>query len=235
MSSRDPSPPRPRQLALDLPLEPALEADDFLLGEANLEAWLLLSQWPDWPHPVTRLHGPAATGKSHLTRIWSARTGARAVGPAAISEELGSLVGEGARKAFVIEDADRSGLDETGLFHLINHVAESGGSLLVTARLPIGEWGLGLPDLVSRLRAANVVRLGHPDTDLLERLLVKLFADRQIDVAPNVAAYTAVHIERAFAAAADLVARLDKASFEQRRRITLPLVAQVLAETRPGE
>ena len=58
---------------------------------------------------------------------------------------------------------------------------------------------------------------------------MKLFSDRQLDIDPKVPAFAAPRLERTFAAAADLVDRLDRLSLEERRRVTVPLTARVLS------
>ena len=71
--------------------------------------------------------------------------------------------------------------------------------------------------------------LGLPDDALLAALMLKLFADRQIAVAPEVPAYVVPRIERTFEAAASLVERLDRAALAEGRPVTVPLVRAVLA------
>ena len=120
--------------------------------------------------------------------------------------------------ALVVEDADRlrdlgrsRSLAEEALFHLCNHLAAGGGSLMATGRLAPARWQIALADLASRLRAAPVARLEAPDDALLAAVLVKLFADRQIAVAPDLIRYLLARMERSFAAAEALVAALDRA------------------------
>ena len=76
--------------------------------------------------------------------------------------------------------------------------------------------------------AAPVARLEPPDDALLAAVLVKLFTDRQLPVAPEVVSYLVSRMDRSFAAAERLVARLDAAGLERRRRITRSLAAEVL-------
>jgi chromosomal replication initiation ATPase DnaA len=71
-------------------------------------------------------------------------------------------------------------------------VKESGGSLLLTSRLPATEWRITLSDLRSRLRLANSAAMEQPDDDLLRKVLVKLFADRQLVVERPVLDYLLV-------------------------------------------
>jgi chromosomal replication initiation ATPase DnaA len=114
------------------------------------------------------------------------------------------------------------------LLHLFNLVAQRQGHLLICARLPPARWALSLPDLRSRLAAAPAVRLDPPDEGLLAALLLKLFADRQLVVEPEVVEYLVPRMERSFEAAGRLVQALDAASLAARRRVTLPLAREVL-------
>ena len=118
---------------------------------------------------------------------------------------------------------------ERALLHLYNRIAERGGHLLLTAAGPPAHWLLTLPDLVSRLRLAPAAALGMPDDALLSALMVKLFADRQVAVAPEVPAYLVPRVERTFAAVASLVERLDRAALAEGRPVTVPLARAVLA------
>ena len=117
---------------------------------------------------------------------------------------------------------------EVALFHLCNHLAAGGGSLMVSGREPPARWPLALPDLASRLGVAAVARLEAPDDDLLAAVLVKLFADRQLAVAPELIRYLVSRMDRSFAAAERLVADLDRAGLARHRPITARLAAEVL-------
>ena len=101
---------------------------------------------------------------------------------------------------------------------------------MLTARVPPAKWNIKLADLVSRFRAATLVEIGPPDDDLLEAVLVKLFADRQIDITAEVVQFAMRRMERSLAAAGVLVERIDRLSLEQKRRITTRLVERALTE-----
>jgi chromosomal replication initiation ATPase DnaA len=73
-----------------------------------------------------------------------------------------------------------------------------------------------------------------PDDALIGAVLLKLFADRQLAVGEEVIIYMLHHMERSFAAASCLVAALDAAGLAAQRRITVPLVRQVLGSQDEG-
>jgi chromosomal replication initiation ATPase DnaA len=216
--------PRSAQLALDLGHRPALGARDFLVAPGNREAVAWLDRWPAWQAPGLVVYGPRGCGKSHLVNVWRARSGAVVVAADTLAE-----AGAQAPRALAVEDAG-GGLDETALLHLYNMIVERGGTIMLTAADAPARWGLCLPDLASRLTALPAVAVSRPDDRLLAAVLVKLFADRQLEVAPEVIGYLLARIERSFHAAGRVVEALDRASLAGHRRITVPFVRQVLSD-----
>ncbi|WP_372000100.1 DnaA/Hda family protein [Tistrella mobilis] len=222
---------RPAQLPLDLALRPALGREDFLVAPSNAEAVAWLDRWPDWPGPALAIHGPAGCGKTHLARVWQAMSGAVEVSPERLAADAAPAELSGGARAVLVEDvgeAIAAGADEAALFHLYNHLAAAGGTLLLTGAEPPARWALALPDLASRLRAAPAVRVGPPDDALLSAVLVKLFADRQLRVSGEVVRWLTLHMERSFDAARRLVDQLDAVALAERRGITVALARGVL-------
>lgn len=215
----------PRQLVLDLGHRPALGREDFLVRPANAEAVGWIDRYPTWPSYGLAIVGPAGCGKSHLAQVFATRASATALGPA---EFAADKVAPNA--AYVIEDA---GTDERRLFHFLNAVRENSAHVLLTAREAPARWGTALPDLASRLAALPVVRIAAPDDAMREAVLVKLFADRQLDVAPDVIAYLLSRMDRSFDAMRRLVARADAESLTHGRAVTVPLVKDLLADGAP--
>ncbi|HEX6112969.1 MAG TPA: DNA replication protein [Geminicoccaceae bacterium] len=217
------------QLRLDFQHTPATGAEDFMPGECNREALAWLARWPAWPGPALILHGPPGSGKSHLARIWSTRTGARWLEHASLA-----TVDPNGHGAWVLEDVEPV-IDETALLSFYNRLREGGGHLLLTARRPVGAWTLLLPDLASRLRAAPGVAIGPPDDALLGAVLLKLFADRQLVVSEALIEYLVRHMERSFGAAQAVVAGLDSMSLRLRRPITVALARALLERIEPAQ
>ena len=221
----------PRQLALALPHAESFAREDFLTGAPNEAALAMIERWPDWPDRTLALVGPDGAGKSHLAAIWAEIAGARRVSARALGET--NLMGALATGALVIEDAPARlthALDERALFHLLNLVREEEAFLLITAQTAPARWPVALPDLASRLRAVPTVALNAPDDALLRAVLVKLFADRQLDVDMSLVSYLATRIERSFAAARAAVEALDREALRMRRPVTRALAAELLRE-----
>jgi chromosomal replication initiation ATPase DnaA len=219
-----------RQLVLDLPARPALGRRDFFVSPANQMALALVESWPAWPQRRLAVAGPEGSGKSHLLHVWAALTGAKVLSAAeAAAIDLGSLSGDA---LIAIDDLDRlhehGPAAEEAILHLCNLVAAGGGGLLTAGREAPARWRIALPDLASRLRAVTVARLEVPDDGLLSAVLVKLFADRQLSVAPGLIRYLRSRLDRSFAAAETIVTTLDRAGLAAHRPITARLAAEVL-------
>ena len=118
--------------------------------------------------------------------------------------------------------------DERALFHLLNLAREQGAFVLLTCAQRPGRWGSAVRDLGSRLKALPVVALSPPDDALLRAVLVKLFADRQLSVDESLIGYVATRMERSFAAARAMVARLDDEAMRRKRPLTRALAAELL-------
>jgi len=216
-----------QQLVFDLGQRSAYGVENFLVAPCNNDAVAWLDRWPDWPAPALAVYGPGACGKTHLADIWKNRSNARMIRAGQLRESSpDQLVSE--TRNVIVDDAG-PGIDERSLLHLYNIVGESGGALLLTSRIAPARWSIGLADLRSRLAAAPAVAIGRPDDALIGAVLIKLFADRQIQLDGEVLAYVLARMERSFAAAQSLVDALDQSALAAHRRITKPLAREVLA------
>ena len=215
-----------KQLSLDLPHRAALGAEDFLVSDCNRGAVRLIDSWPEWKENAKLIVGPAASGKTHLARVWQARSGAMALSPGSL--DIGRLDALKEGSALIVEDIDRAGYGEKALFHLLNLAREKRLFVLFSSREAPNRFDFALPDLRSRLNALPAVRIGAPDDALLKTVMLKHFADRQLSVDPKVLDFLALRIERSLAAAADAVAAIDRAALGSGRKISRQLAAEAL-------
>jgi chromosomal replication initiation ATPase DnaA len=213
-----------RQLAFDLPGNEALTRADFFVAPSNVLALQAVENWQDWPGNKLLLIGPEGAGKTHLTHVWAELSGAVILSAEALEDvDIAALAG----RPVAVEDAHLIDKGEAALFHLHN-VVTAGGALMLTAPTPPRDWGLRLADLHSRVQAASVARLEAPDDGLLSAVLIKLFADRQIAVPPNLIPYLVSRMPRSIGAARALVGALDTRALALGRPVTRALAGEVL-------
>lgn len=218
----------PRQLPLDLGHEPSHAEDDYLVGDGNALAHSRIMAWPHWPDGMTLMVGPAASGKSHLARIFVDRAHALAV----TVESIVEIASADGREPVLLEDVDRAGYDEHALFHLLNQAMRGERSLLMTAREDVTQWPLQTDDARSRARRAATFRLQMSDDIELSQMMVKLFGDRQIKIDPKVIGYIVPRMERSPEEAAALVDLMDRLALAKGSAITRNLAAEALAHRR---
>lgn len=223
-------PDMPQQLSFELPSKVALGRDDYFVSPANALAVTMIDAPQNWPGGKLVLSGPEGAGKTHLVHVWAAQTGARLIKACDLCETDVPNLAQG---PVAVEDVPEIAADaaaQTALFHLHNLVLAEGHFLLLTGRSAPNLWALPLPDLQSRIDAAQHVALDHPDDSLLTAVLAKLFDDRQIMPRPDVIPYLVRHMDRSLVAAAHMVAQLDRVSLEERQSLSRNLAARLLAE-----
>ena len=228
VSSVPTEPAPPRQLGLDLGTATVFDRANFYVSDANAPALALLEAWPHWPDFALLLCGPTGSGKSHLARIWADIANADIIEARDLAHT--SVAAVASHGALVVENAEMIGAGEPELFHLLNLMRERKGWLLLTAATMPDHWHLATPDLLSRLRLAPSLAIQSPNDELVRRVLLKNFADRQLVVDAGVVDYIVMRMERSFAAARILAQRLDAEALSRGTPVNRAIVAAVLAE-----
>jgi hypothetical protein len=193
------------QIALPLNWPVATSESDFLISDANRNAFDHLRRWSLWPVMATVLTGPRKSGRSLLGHIFSRRTGGR-----------------------LFDDAEHH--DEEELFHAWNDAHERRRPLLIIASAAPPVWQIALPDLRSRLAATPSVGIADPDDRLIGDLVTKLLADRGIAAPPDLAEFLVPRIERSYVAIQQVVDVLDRIMLSNRRRMTVAMARNALVE-----
>lgn len=223
------------QLVFELPCRTARGRDDFFVSPANAGVLAVIDGWEGWIDGKLALCGPHGSGKTHLACVWAEAARARLTSACDLrTVDVPEMAASG---AVAVEDVDRMAelepdaraAAEQALFHLHNLLRTGGGALLLTGIETPSRWDISLPDLASRLGAAQTARLPAPDDQLLAAVLVKLFSDRQLSVSPELIRFLVDRMERSLYAAARLVDRLDRAAMQRNCAVTRALASDILA------
>jgi chromosomal replication initiation ATPase DnaA len=182
------------------------EADSaFLVTDCNRAVIDRLFDWTRLPFGAAVLIGPTGSGKTTIGRAF--------------------VTGSG---GCFIDNADGES-DET-LFHAWNRAQTQGAPVLFAAASPPAQWGIKLPDLLSRLGASLLVEIPPPDEEMAALLLQKLLARAGLAFPDALAAYAAVRMERSYPAIGALACAIDEMALAMQRPIGQRLVREALAK-----
>ncbi len=120
---------------------------------------------------------------------------------------------------------------ERHLFNLFNACKASSVQLLVTAEISPRSHQWQLPDLISRLKSGLTLELSALTGRRALMLLRRQFTDRGIPVDEAVVNYIESHCPSDYGSLHKLLVRLDNHSLRDKRKITIPFVKHVLAES----
>lgn len=228
-----------QQLALDLKLADFALFDTFHAG-GNEPVFAAVKQAATTSgQQVAWIWGGAGSGRSHLLQA--------AVAAASAADEAcawlplddaglqpGMLEGMGSLDLLCVDDVDRVAGQadwESALFRVFEDLRNNNGRLLVTASAPPADVQFSLRDLASRLASGPTWRLQPmSDGDLLVALQLRS-RWRGLELPDEVGAFLLRRVERTPTAMFRLLDRLDEAALAGKRRLTVPLVREVLGLT----
>ena len=227
-----------RQLPLGVQLGVSLRFDTFATG-ANAAAVEALRRLADGASsaPVW-VYGPPGAGRSHLLQAACAEAG-RAGHPAAYLP-LAQLRADGPQlldgfeqlALVALDDLDAVAGDapfEAALFTLYNGLAEHGRSLAIASSGSPAATAVRLPDLASRLSAAEVHRI-EPLAESEQPDALRRRAERRgLELPDETLAFLTRRAPRDFATLCRMLDALDTASLAAQRRLTVPFVRDWLA------
>ena len=201
----------PRQLALPFDDQQSFEAADFIEAPSNRAARTALDHEEEWVNRRLVIWGEAGSGKTHLLHLWAARRQAlRLNAPSLRQAVVPEMKGFGA-DGIAIEDIDAPASEEA-LLHTLNAAQAAAVSVVLTSRQPPGRLGVRLADLASRLRASLTIQIEPAEDALLESLLLRLCAIRQISLPAPFRQHLLTWLPRRASVLHEAVARLDRAA-----------------------
>jgi DnaA family protein len=183
------------------------------------------------------LRGEAGSGRTHLLEATVQRVldhgGGACLLPAQELLGLSPAVLEGleGQSLVALDDMDAlAGREdwEEALFHLYNRCRATGCAWLVAASDAPRHLGLMLPDLATRLAAGGVYRVHPLDEPGLLSLLQQRARERGLVLESEVAEYIIRRHDRSPVRLCETLDQLDREALARKRRLTVPLVREVL-------
>jgi chromosomal replication initiation ATPase DnaA len=222
------------QMSFPFSVPNLMRREDFMVSECNAEAFAMIDSWPNWLAQGLVIYGPHGCGKSHLAHLFIDKIQQTSHTPLHISvlnakqikmRQVKRIASE--NQHLVIEDLNAD-IDAEALFHLFNLFNVPQRYILWTSQQAPNHLRLSLPDLQSRLNMLPSVRIHEPDDIMLQTLIVKLFADRQLIISPEILNYIMQNTERSFAYIRDLVEEIDAISLAYQSAINYQIVKRAM-------
>ena len=222
------------QLVLNLGRRSAFNKEDFFVSSKNNLSIKMLDNWKNNSEIGLIIVGPPASGKTHLSAVWSKETSAQSYDISTIKNiDLNCIVKD---RYIILEDIEKleftseqeRKLIEKNILHIYNALSENIGKILFTSQKFPRFWNIQLNDLLSRLMSLSIIELDIPDDELLAAVMAKQFLDRQILVTHDVLKYAISRMERSFLFAKKLVEELDIEALKKKKPIKKKMVNKIL-------
>jgi len=213
--------------------------EDFA-GGPNQHVVLALQELLQGSGGCLLIRGPEGSGKSHLLN--AACNHAQSRGQRAFYIALGRLPEEAADGLAGLEEMDLVCIDdidrvaaslkwEHALFHLFNRLHDCHGRLVASSSRPLSSVPFQLPDLVSRLSWGLRLQLEPLDDNGKLEVLRRKAGALGIDLPADVAQYLINRKARNIVSLLDSFETVRLAALTAKRKITLPLARDALADS----
>lgn len=225
------------QIPLPLATVPSTSFDTFFTASGNENVVTALQAFAASALDESQIYlwGDAQCGKTHLLSASCntvAANGYRvAYLPAEYIESEGALEGLEECHLVCFDDIDTlSPTAEIELFHCINRCRDKSVRLLFAAVAQAESLNLTLPDLRTRLSWGPVFQVQSLPEDQLQAALMHQLESRSLKVNNDVAVYLLNRFPRNITSLKKIVDLLDQASLKQQRKVTVPLIRQLIGE-----
>ena len=226
-----------QQLALAIPLNHELTFEEFSFYGNE---WLKPAIQPllnGEGHQFVYVWGEKGCGKSHFLQALCHAFDQKSTSiylPLDILKPLGAEILDGldTQDLICIDNIDIIAGDcvwEEAIFHLYNRIKDTGHThLVISATHPAQQTALQLPDLKSRLTSGLTVMLKELDDEHKIQMLSSHAEKRGFELPSSVGQFILSRISRDMGELQSLIDKLDKASLQAKRKITIPFVKMVL-------
>jgi len=217
-----------KQNLLDLPVIKNFSSDEFFINKSNKVSYNIIKLWPHQYQNTNfvSIYGPRKCGKTHLVNIWAKKNNALIFN--SISKK--NFNQKYKINSFVFENVEFcSNWPEMLMFNFINDLKASNGFLLITSNKRLDKFEWSLKDLISRFKSFTSIEIKKPNQNLLKKIMIKQFNDRQLSINIEVVEYILRRIRRSYKSVSDMVELIDKFSLEEKSPLTIPLVKKALS------
>jgi chromosomal replication initiation ATPase DnaA len=201
---------------------------DISINSCNEIAINLIEKWPDWPsdNRITCIYGPSGSGKTHLSNLWMQKANA------VIHDRINHLSLEyiySINKPIIFENlSNNKNWPEGLLFEFINEMRSSNNYLLITCSKNPSKLNWKLNDLISRVSSFTNIEIKLPNDDLIKKILIKCFADRQLSLDKQYIDYISMRIERSYLAINKIVDIIDTLTLQYKQPVNYSLLKEAI-------
>lgn len=227
-----------KQLPLDLKLPVHATFDNFIAR--NLQVVITLkTQFSLDTRSFFYLWGSESVGKTHLLHACCHEANRLKKTSAYFSMKDISLLHPAVLEGFeqmncvCIDDLDTIHGKENwqeAIFHFFNKIMDNNGMLVVASTIAPKALNLELPDLGSRLNSGITYHLPVLSDEEKEYLLQKRANARSIDLPHDVVKFMLTHQNRSTKELMNLLDKLEHASLQAKRKITIPFIKEMLSD-----
>lgn len=226
----------PTQLTLGVQLRDEANFANYFANEANQSLVDSLSQESTNTHLIY-LWGSSASGKTHLAQAFCSQQAEAGRGVLYLplqdreSFDPGMLQGTNSLSMVCLDDIESIAGDskwEDAVFHLYNHLQESDTQLLVTASSSPQDLTLQLADLHSRLQSGLTFQISDMSDAEKSSMLMLRATNRGMVLNQQIADYIVQRADRNLDQLIAVLDRLDSESLQRGRKLTIPLVREVM-------
>ena len=225
------------QLTLRLTPQEIFSIDNFIFGSEELD--LIVDIFCQEAKPdFLYLWGESGVGKTHLSLAISEQMqrygwqvsyiNLRELRDTAQPDVLPSLMQSDVLCLDDVQAISGNTAWEESFFHCFNNLRERQQKLLICAEQNPGQINIGLPDLRSRLATGLVYQLPSMNDALKQQALISHAQSRGLILPEEVAHFLLRHYSRDMPSLMLVLQRLDKASLQAQRRLTIPFVREVI-------
>lgn len=234
-----------KQLTLSVEIRQDASFDQFDQTPNEKCAQLLAEELRQHDETLIFLSGAKESGKTHLASaaIHLCEKLGRTIGYFAMNDLAESSDAHEALfeelsdfDVVILENIDRwltaskdfAPVREEALFNLFNQFKLSGQQLLLTARTSPANLAVSLPDLKSRLQSGLSLVLSPLNDSEKQTMLQSAAKERGLEMGEEISSFIIRRSGRNMGQLFSVLDRLDRASLEEKRRLTVPFVKKVL-------